>query len=92
MQKLTKLSYLFLFIAVTAAVIESSFITSHFFYYHYFKPILLIEIISPIIGIILSSFGKPGKRKQIAIILNSLFFLIFSFLALLNLWIISFGK
>ncbi|WP_257130834.1 hypothetical protein, partial [Bacillus pseudomycoides] len=62
------------FIAVTGAIIESSFITSHFFYYHYFKPILLVEIISPIIGIFLGSFEKPGKPKQIAIILNSLFF------------------
>ncbi|OOG90955.1 hypothetical protein BTH41_02307 [Bacillus mycoides] len=36
------------FIAVTGAIIDSSFITSHFFYYHYFKPILLVEIISPL--------------------------------------------
>ncbi|PEF75895.1 hypothetical protein [Bacillus pseudomycoides] len=77
------------FIAVTGAIIESSFITSHYFYYHYFKPILLVEIISLIIGIVLGSFGKP---KQITIILNSLFFVLLSFLALLNLWITTFGK
>ncbi|MBD5800157.1 hypothetical protein BHU24_04945 [Bacillus pseudomycoides] len=92
MQNLNIWSYLFFFIAVTGAIIESSFITSYFFYYHYFKPILLVEIISPIIGTILGSFGKPGKPKQIAIILNSLFFVLFSFLALLNLWITTFGK
>ncbi|MBO1582167.1 hypothetical protein [Bacillus sp. XF8] len=92
MQKLIILSYLFFLIAVTAVIIQSSFITSHFFYVHYFKSILLVEIISPIIGIILGLFGKAGKPKQIAIVLHSLFFICFSLLASLNLWIITFGK
>ncbi|HDX9577141.1 TPA: hypothetical protein ROX88_000621 [Bacillus pseudomycoides] len=92
MRKLNILSYLCFSIAITAAIITSYFITSDFFYSHYLKLILVVEIISPIIGIILGSFGKPGKPKQIAIILNSLFFILFSLLAFLNLWIITFGK
>ncbi|SFJ52646.1 MULTISPECIES: hypothetical protein [unclassified Bacillus (in: firmicutes)] len=92
MRELNILSYLCFSIAITAAIIASSFITSDFFYSHYLKLILFVEIISPIIGIILGSFGKPGKPKQIAIILNSIFFILFSLLALLNLCIMIFGK
>ena len=92
MQKLIMWSYVFFLIAIIAAIIQSSFIGSHFFYNHYLKSILIIEIISPIIGIVLGSFGKAGKLKQIAIILNSLFFILFSLLAFLNLWIVTFGK
>ncbi|EEL72719.1 hypothetical protein bcere0026_2480 [Bacillus mycoides] len=52
----------------------------------------MIEIIFPILGIILGAFGKSGVQKIIAIILNSLYFILFSSLALLNLWILTFGK
>ncbi|MGE7634943.1 hypothetical protein ACQKMZ_22230 [Bacillus paramycoides] len=86
------LSYLFFSIAVIAVMIEYLFISSHFFYSHYFKYILVIEIMCPILGIILGAFGKPGVQKIIAIILNSLYFILFSSLALLHLWILTFGK
>ncbi|MED0981939.1 hypothetical protein [Bacillus paramycoides] len=86
------LSYLFFSIAVIVVIIEYLFISSHFFYSHYFKYILVIEIMCPILGIILGAFGKPGVQKIIAIILNSLYFILFSSLALLNLWISTFGK
>ncbi|MGG0728025.1 hypothetical protein, partial [Bacillus paramycoides] len=85
------LSYLFFSIAVIAVIIEYLFISSHFFYSHYFKYILVIEIMCPILGIILGAFGKPGVQKIISIILNSLYFILFSSLALLNLWILTFG-
>ncbi|MED0958485.1 hypothetical protein [Bacillus paramycoides] len=67
------LSYLFFSIVVIAAMIAYLFISPHFFYSHYFKYILAIEIMCPILGIILGAFGKPGVQKIIAIILNSLY-------------------
>ncbi|PGM61505.1 hypothetical protein CN947_13925, partial [Bacillus cereus] len=84
------LSYLFFSIAVIVVIIEYLFISSHFFYSHYFKYILAPKIMCPILGIILGAFGKPGVQKIIAIILNSLYFILFSSLALLNLWILTF--
>ncbi|MDH4422850.1 MULTISPECIES: hypothetical protein [Bacillus] len=93
MKKITTLfSYLFLCIAVIAVMIEYLFISSHLFYSHYFKYILVVEITFPIIGIILGALGKPGRQKIIAITLNSLCFILFSSLGLLNLWIMTFGK
>ncbi|WP_312470540.1 hypothetical protein [Neobacillus sp.] len=92
MGKLNALSYLFFSIAVIAKIIESTFITSHFFYSHYLNFTLLIVIVSPFVGIILASFGKGKKTKWIAIALNGIFLFLFSPLALLNLWIINFGK
>ncbi len=93
MKKITVLlPYLFFSIAVIAVIIEYLFISSHFFYSHYLKYTLIIEIIFPILGIILGAFGKSGVQKIIAIILNSLYFMLFSSLALLNLWILTFGK
>ncbi|MEK7018462.1 hypothetical protein [Bacillus sp. FSL R9-9410] len=93
MKKITVLlSYLFFSIAVIAVIIEYLFISSHFFYSHYFKYTLMIEIIFPILGIILGAFGKSGVQKIIALILSSLYFILFSSLALLNLWILTFGK
>ncbi|EJR01623.1 hypothetical protein [Bacillus cereus] len=93
MKKITVLlSYLFFSIAVIAIIIEYLFISAHFFYSHYLKYTLMIEIIFPILGIILGAFGKSGVQKIIAIILNSLYFILFSSLALLNLWILTFGK
>ncbi|WP_142318378.1 hypothetical protein, partial [Bacillus cereus] len=59
---------------------------------HYLKYILMIVIICPILSITLVALGKSGTQKIIAIILNSLYFILFSSLALLNLWIIAFGK
>ncbi|MFK4467882.1 hypothetical protein [Bacillus sp. RC252] len=52
----------------------------------------MIEIMFPILGIILGEFGKLGAQKIIAIILNSLYFILFSSLGLLNLQILTFGK
>ncbi|PFU46934.1 hypothetical protein COK86_02260 [Bacillus cereus] len=72
-------------------MIEYLFITSHFFYSHYVKYILMIEILCPILGITLASFRKSGTQKIIAIILNSLYFILFSSLAPFNLWILTFG-
>ena len=92
MKKFNMLSYLFFSIAVIAVIIEYVFISSHFFYSHYFNYILALEIMCPIVGITLAVFSKPGKQKFIAIILNSLYFILFSSLALLNLWIMTFGK
>ncbi|MDM5237315.1 hypothetical protein QUF83_14410 [Bacillus cereus] len=88
MKKITVLlSYLFFSIAVIAVIIEYLFIPSH-----YLKCILMAEILFPILGIILGAFGKSGIQKIIAIILNSLYFILFSSLALLNVWIMTFGK
>ncbi|MGU7369960.1 hypothetical protein [Bacillus cereus] len=80
-------SYLFFSIAVISVIIKYLFIASH-----YLKYILMIEIICPILSITLVALGKSGTLKVIAIILNSLYFILFSSLALLNLWIITFGK
>ncbi|HFJ9296179.1 TPA: hypothetical protein ACTZ5H_003485, partial [Bacillus cereus] len=80
------LSYLFFSIAVISVIIKYLFIASH-----YLKYILMIVIICPILSITLVALGKSGTQKIIAIILNSLYFILFSSLALLNLWIIAFG-
>jgi hypothetical protein len=90
--KLNTFSYLFLFIAVITQIIEFLLPSSVFYYNQYLKFTLLIVIVSPIIGIILGLFGKRGNHKLIAIALNAVFFVSFSLLALLNLWIITFGK
>ncbi|WP_460268874.1 hypothetical protein, partial [Bacillus luti] len=88
MKKITTFfSYLFLCIAIVAVIIEYLFISSHFFYSHYLKYILVVEITFPIIGIILGALGKSGKQKIVAITLNSFVFILFSSLGLLNLWI-----
>ncbi|MFJ8356440.1 hypothetical protein [Bacillus paramycoides] len=93
MKKITVLlSYLCFSIAIIAVIIEYLFISSHFFHSHYFKYILMIEIMFPILGIILGAFGKSRAQKIIAIILNSLYFILFSSLASFNLWILTFGK
>ncbi|EJR56341.1 hypothetical protein IIO_05434 [Bacillus cereus VD115] len=93
MKKITMLlSYLFFSITVIAVMIEYLFISSHFFYSHFLKYILIIEIMFPILSIILGAVGKSGTQKIIAIILNSLYFILFSSLAVLNLWIMTFGK
>ncbi|MEW4216481.1 hypothetical protein Q0N59_20845 [Bacillus thuringiensis] len=81
------LSYLFFSIAVISVIIKYLFIASY-----YLKYILMIEIMCPILSITLVALGKSGTLKVIAIILNSLYFILFSSLALLNLWIITFGK
>ncbi|ANV69012.1 hypothetical protein BCM43_26935 [Bacillus thuringiensis] len=81
------LSYLCFSIAVISVIIKYLFIASH-----YLKYILMIVIICPILSITLVALGKSGTQKIIAIILNSLYFILFSSLALLNLWIIAFGK
>ncbi|MGG0360664.1 hypothetical protein ABEY57_26135, partial [Bacillus tropicus] len=70
-------SYLFLFIIVIAVMIECLCISFLFFYSHYFKYILVVEIKFPIKGIILGALGKTGKQKIIAITLNSLIFILF---------------
>ncbi|WP_234485121.1 hypothetical protein [Bacillus cereus] len=80
-------SYLFFSIAVISVIIKYLFIASH-----YLKYILMIEIMCPILSITLVALGKSGTLKVIAIILNSLYFILFSSLALLNLWIITFSK
>ncbi|PEL00170.1 hypothetical protein COL24_12645 [Bacillus toyonensis] len=86
------LSYLFFSIAVIAIMIEYLFISSHFFYSHFLKYILIIEIMFPVLKYYFRAVGKSETPKIIAIILNSLYFILFSFLALLNLWIMTFGK
>ncbi|MDA2384937.1 hypothetical protein PDN41_24980 [Bacillus cereus] len=78
---------LFISITIIAVIIEYLFIASH-----YLKYILMIEIMCPILSITLATLGKSGTQKIIAIILNSLYFILFSSLALLNLWILTFGK
>ncbi|ANC17510.1 hypothetical protein WR52_01560 [Bacillus cereus] len=81
------LSYLFFSIAVISVIIKYLFIASH-----YLKYILMIEIMCPILSITLATLGKSGTQKVITIILKSLYFILFSSVALLNLWIIAFGK
>ena len=71
MKNFNMLSYLFSSIAVIAVIIEHLFISSHYFNY-----ILVLEIICSILGITLAGFGKPGKQKLIAIISNSLYFIL----------------
>ncbi|PEL19987.1 hypothetical protein, partial [Bacillus wiedmannii] len=72
-KRTTLFSYLFLFIAVFAVMIEYLFISSHFFEY-----ILVVEITFPIITIILETLGKPRKQKIIASTLNSLYSILFT--------------
>ncbi|AKE14793.1 MULTISPECIES: hypothetical protein [Bacillus cereus group] len=81
------LSYLFFSIAVISVIIKYLFIASH-----YLKYILMIEIMCPILSITLATLGKLGTQKIITIILKSLYFILFSSVALLNLRIIAFGK
>ncbi|MGN4544089.1 hypothetical protein [Bacillus cereus group sp. MYBK95-2] len=81
------LSYLFFSIAVISVIIKYLFIASH-----YLKYILMIEIMCPILRITLATLGKSGTQKIITIILKSLYFILFSSVALLNLRIIAFGK
>ncbi len=52
----------------------------------------MIEIMCPILSITLATLGKSGTQKIITIILKSLYFILFSSVALLNLRIIAFGK
>ena len=92
MGKLNTFSYLFLFLAVITQISDFIFSSSVFYYNHYLNFTLLIVIVSPITGIILSSFGKKGNYRLIAILLNVGFFVSFSLLALLNFWILTFGK
>ena len=96
MGKLNIFSYLFFFIAVIIQIIDfifsSSELNREFYYNNFLQLTLLVLIVSPIIGIILGSFGKRGKHKLIAIALNALFFVSISLLAILNFWIITFGK
>ncbi|OTY60155.1 hypothetical protein BK748_08780 [Bacillus thuringiensis serovar graciosensis] len=56
-------SNLFLFITVIAVMIEYLFISFLFFYSHYFKYILVVEIKFPIKGIIVGALGKTGKQN-----------------------------
>ncbi|MES5868586.1 hypothetical protein [Bacillus cereus group sp. RP32] len=86
-KRTTLFSYLFLFIAVFAVMIEYLFISSHFFKY-----ILVVEITFPIITIILGTLGKPRKQKIIASTLNNLYSILFTSLASFNLWIMTFSK
>ncbi|WP_410993998.1 hypothetical protein [Bacillus cereus] len=81
------LSYLSFSIAVISVIIKYLFIASH-----YLKYILMIEIMCPILSITLATLGKSGTQKIITIILKSLYFILFSSVALLNLRIIAFGK
>ena len=92
MGKLNTFSYLFFLIAVTTQITDYILPPSVFYYNHYLKFTLIIIIVSPIIGIILGLFGKRGNYRLIAIALNVVFFVSFSLLALLNFWIITFGK
>ncbi|MBG9616491.1 hypothetical protein [Bacillus cereus] len=86
-ERTTLLSYLFFSIAVISVIIKYLFIASH-----YLKYILMIEIMCPILSITLATLGKSGTQKIITIILKSLYFILFSSVALLNLRIIAFGK
>lgn len=88
MSNLFSRSYLFLYLAAVAKIVEVTFITSGFFYNHLVKITLVIAMVSPIIGLILGI----ADSKRTAISLNICFFVIFSPLALLNFWILTFGK
>ena len=96
MGKFNILSYMFFFIAVITQIIDFIFSSSElnyeFYYNNFIQLTLLILIVSPIIGIILGLFGKRGKHRVIVIALNAVFFVFISLLAIINFWIITFGK
>lgn len=92
MGKFNLLSYLFLFIAIATQLLDYILAPSLFYYNNYVQFTLFIIGVSPIIGMILGLFGKKGDYKKFAIGLNIVFFVVFSLLALLNFWIITFGK
>lgn len=92
MDKINVFSYLFVTIAVVAKIIESTFITSHYFYSHYLSITLIFIIVSPILGVIFGSYANKGISKKLGIILNITCFFLFAPLAILNFWIINFGK
>ena len=94
MRKLLSLSYLFFTFTVAAKIVETIFSSSHYFYYHYFNITLITVMVCPLIGFILACLGGIGKPKKmvIAIVINGICLFLLSPLALLNFWIINFGK
>ncbi|MCM3745529.1 hypothetical protein M3193_15485 [Sporosarcina luteola] len=96
MSKRIIFSYAFFFIAVTTQIIDlifsSSELNREYYYNNLLQFALLVLIVSPITGIVLGLFAKRGKHKLIAIALNAIFFVSISLVALVNLWIITFGK
>lgn len=92
MGKLITLSYLFFFIALITQIIDFGFSSSDYYYDHYLQLTLFVLAVSPIIGVILGIFGKKGNHRLIAIASNALFFAAVAPLALLNFWIMTFGK
>lgn len=92
MDKFNAFSYLFFFIAVITQITDIIFSSSNYYYNHFLQLILIVLVISPLIGIILGFFGEKGNYRLGAIALNAVFFVAISLLALLNLWIMTFGK
>ena len=91
MSKSVIFSYAFFVIALTAQIIDFMYSGSDYFYNHFLQWILLVIGVSPIIGF---GFGlyERGSLGSIAFALNLLFFIAFGLLALLNFWIMAFGK
>ncbi|KOF08833.1 hypothetical protein AC739_18050 [Planococcus glaciei] len=91
MSKFDMFSFMFFFIALIAQLIDFICSGSIYFYNHFLQWILLVIVVSPIIGFALGLYDR-GRLGSIAALLNLLFFLAFGLLALLNFWILTFGK
>lgn len=91
MNKFVFFSYVLFFISFTAQMIDFIFAGSDYFYSHFLQWMLLMIGVSPFIGFVLALYGS-GKFRIIAVVLNLFFFVAFGLLALLNFWIMTFGK
>lgn len=91
MTKVTLFSFVFLCIAFIAKLIERTYIGSHIFYTHYLYITMVLIILSPIIGLILS-IKSAGKYKGVSIVLNIAFFILVAPLEISNFGLRIFGK
>ncbi|MGK7377592.1 hypothetical protein ACSFXN_07095 [Planococcus sp. 1R117A] len=92
MSKLITFSYVFFFIALTTQIIDFKMGGSDYYYHHFLQLALLVIVGCPIIGIVLGLYGKRGNLRLITLALNAVFFITCAPLAVLNLWIMTFGK
>lgn len=97
MGKRNAFSYLVFFIALVAQIIDYLIeyviksIDQNYYYDHFLQWTLLLIVGGPIIGIVLALYAKRGNHRWIAIALNVSILIAFGPLALLNLWIMTFG-
>lgn len=97
MDKLNAFSYLVFIMALAAQItdyiIEYAIksIAQNYYYDYFLQWTLLIIVGGPIIGLLLALYAKRGNHRWIAIVLNASILIAFGPLALLNLWIMTFG-